>query len=94
MGSEDLSEADIRKAVRDGVAAGGLRVVATIVWTVVAITTFLIGLQALQFGYLGTSRTGAYLLYTAGFALLGASVYMLYYLYARVRRVTAVPERR
>lgn len=76
-GSEDPTEREIRTAVRDGVVAGGLSLLSAVFWTIMSVFAALIGLQAIQFGILG-SGLGAVVLIAFGLLVVGASVYLLY----------------
>jgi hypothetical protein len=75
--SENLSEAKIRRAVREEMSRAGLSVISTIFWTVLAAFTVLVGLQTTQIAFY-TSGLAALAFATAGILLTGANIYLLY----------------
>ena len=78
--SDELTESQIRDAVRDGVLDAGRSLLSTVLWTVLASFTTLVGLQSIQ---LALSSSGIAAVGFAGVGLLvtGASVYLLYLLH-------------
>jgi len=66
--TDDLTEGQIRAAVRKGTVDAGRSLLSLVVWTVLAAFSVLVGLQLLQFA-LATSGVAA-----AGFAGLGTVV--------------------
>jgi len=78
--SDELTETQIRDAVRDGVLDAGRSLLSTVFWTVLAAFTTLVGLQSIQ---LALSSSGIAAVGFAGVGLLvtGASVYLLYLLH-------------
>jgi len=78
--SDELTETQIRDAVRDGVLDAGRSLLSTVFWTVLAAFTTLVGLQSIQ---IALSSSGIAAVGFAGVGLLvtGASVYLLYLLH-------------
>ncbi|WP_327050608.1 hypothetical protein [Halomicrococcus gelatinilyticus] len=78
--SDELTQTQIRDAVRDGVLDAGRSLLSTVFWTVLAAFTTLVGLQSMQ---LALSSSGIAAVGFAGVGLLvtGASVYLLYLLH-------------
>lgn len=80
--SDDLTEPEIRHAVRDGVFRGGWSILSAVFWTILAVFTVLVGLQAVQIAVLPTTTGFAAIAFAAiGLLITGASIYLLYLLH-------------
>lgn len=75
--SENPSEAQIRRAVREEMSRAGLSVISTVFWTILAAFAVLVGLQAIQIAFYA-SGLGALAYAAVGILITGASVYLLY----------------
>lgn len=78
--SEDLTEADVRRVVREELSKAGRSLLSTVVWTVLAVFGVLVGLQAVQLAFYSLGAAAV------GFAVLGvlvtaSSAYLLYVLH-------------
>jgi len=78
--SDNLTEADIRRAVKEGVSRAGRSVLSTVFWTILAVFTVLVGLQAVQIAFY-TTGVAAIAFAAVGILVTGASVYLLYLLH-------------
>ena len=78
--SDNLTEAEIRRAVREEMSRAGLSVISTVFWTILAVFTVLVGLQAVQMAFY-TTGLAAVAFITAGILVTGASIYLLYLLH-------------
>lgn len=78
--SDNLSEAEIRRAVREEVIKAGWSVISTVFWTVLAGFAVLVGLQAVQIAFYA-SGLGAFVYLGVGIVVIGASIYLLYLLH-------------
>ncbi|MDL0123912.1 hypothetical protein [Halobacterium salinarum] len=78
--SDDLTEAGVRRAVRQGVADARLSLVSTVFWTILAAFTVLVGLQAVQLAF-HTTGLAAVAFAAVGILVTGASGYLLYLLH-------------
>jgi hypothetical protein len=78
--SDNLSEAEIRRAVREEVVKAGWSVISTVFWTVLAGFAVLVGLQAVQIAFYA-SGLGAFVYLGVGIVVIGASIYLLYLLH-------------
>ena len=78
--SDNLTEAEIRRAVREEMSKAGQSVLSTVFWTILAAFTVLVGLQAVQMAFY-TTGLAAVAFITAGILVTGASIYLLYVLH-------------
>ena len=78
--SDNLTEAEIRRAVREEMSKAGQSVLSTVFWTILAAFTLLVGLQAVQMGFY-TTGLAAVAFIAAGILVTGASIYLLYILH-------------
>ena len=78
--SNNLSESEIRRAVREEMARAGRSVLSTILWTILAAFTVLVGLQAVQIAFY-TSGLAALAFAAVGILVTAASIYLLYILH-------------
>jgi len=78
--SNNLSESEIRRAVREEMARAGRLVLSTIFWTILAAFTVLVGLQAVQIAFY-TSGLAALAFAAVGILVTAASIYLLYILH-------------
>ena len=78
--SNNLSESEIRRAVREEMARAGRSVLSTIFWTILAAFTVLVGLQAVQIAFY-TSGLAALAFAAVGILVTAASIYLLYILH-------------
>ncbi|MDL0121307.1 MULTISPECIES: hypothetical protein [Halobacterium] len=78
--SDDLTEAGVRRAVRQGVADAGLSLISTVFWTILSVFTVLVGLQAVQMAFY-TTGLAAVAFAAVGILITGASVYLTYLLH-------------
>jgi len=78
--SDNLTEAEIRRSVKEGVSRAGRSIVSTVFWTILAVFTVLVGLQAIQIAFY-TTGLAAIAFVAIGVFVTGASVYLLYDLY-------------
>jgi len=78
--SDNLTEAEIRRAVREEMSRVGRSVLSTVFWTILAAFTVLVGLQAVQMGFY-TTGLAAVALIAVGILVTSASVYLLYILH-------------
>ena len=78
--SNNLSESEIRRAVREEMARAGRLVLSTIFWTILAAFTVLVGLQAVQIAFY-TSGLAALAFAAVGILVTGASIYLFYILH-------------
>ena len=78
--SDELTETQIRDAVRDGVLDAGRSLLSTVFWTILAAFATLVGLQLIQLAF---SSSGLASVGFAGVGVLvaGSSVYLLYLLH-------------
>jgi hypothetical protein len=76
--SENPSEAQIRRAVREEMSRAGLSVISTVFWTILAAFTVLVGLQAVQIAFYA-SGLGALFYAAVGILFTGASIYLLHW---------------
>lgn len=80
--SEGLTESEIQQAVREGVFRGGWSILSAVFWTILAVFTVLVGLQAVQIAVLPTTTGFAAIAFAAvGLLITGASIYLLYLLH-------------
>lgn len=81
MGNSDsLTEAEIRRAVREEMSRVGRSVLSTVFWTILAAFTVLVGLQAVQMGFY-TTGLAAVALIAVGILVTSASIYLVYILH-------------
>ncbi|ERG94095.1 hypothetical protein [Haloquadratum walsbyi] len=80
--SDDLTESDIRHAVRDEMQRAGLSIISTVFWTVIAAFSFLVGIQTVQLAFY-TGDLVSLVLIIVGVIITGASGYLLYLLHWR-----------
>jgi hypothetical protein len=73
--SDDLTEAEIRRAVREEMSRVGRSVLSTVFWTILAAFTVLVGLQAVQMGFY-TTGLAAVALIAVGILVTSASIYL------------------
>ena len=78
--SDNPSETDIRRVVREEMSRAGRSVISTVFWTVLAAFTVLVGLQAVQMAFY-TSGLAALALAAVGILVMSASIYLLYFLH-------------
>jgi hypothetical protein len=78
--SDNLSEAEIRRAVREEMSRAGRSVLSTVFWTILAAFTVLVGLQAVQMAFY-TAGLAAVAFTGVGILVTGASIYLLYLLH-------------
>jgi hypothetical protein len=78
--SDNLTESEIRRAVREEISRAGRSVLSTVFWTILAAFTVLVGLQAVQIAFY-TSGLSALVFAGVGILVTGASVYLLYLLH-------------
>lgn len=78
--SDDLTEAEIRRAVREEMSRVGRSVLSTVFWTILAAFTVLVGLQAVQMGFY-TTGLAAVALIAVGILVTSASIYLVYILH-------------
>jgi membrane protein YdbS with pleckstrin-like domain len=78
--SDNLTEAEIRRAVREEMSKAGQSVLSTVFWTILAAFTLLVGLQAVQMAFY-TTGLAAVAFIAAGILVTGASIYLLYILH-------------
>jgi len=78
--SDNLTEAEIRRAVREEMSRVGRSVLSTVFWTILAAFTVLVGLQAVQMGFY-TTGLAAVALIAVGILVTSASIYLLYILH-------------
>jgi len=78
--SDNLTEAEIRRAVREEMSRVGRSVLSTVFWTILAAFTVLVGLQAVQMGFY-TTGLAAVALIAVGILVTSASIYLLYMLH-------------
>ena len=76
--ADQLSERELRRAVRDGVSQAGRSLLSTVVWTVLSVLGVLVGLQLIQIAFFSLGAV-----VSVGFAAVGAlvtasSAYLLY----------------
>jgi hypothetical protein len=76
--ADQLSERELRRAVRDGVSQAGRSLLSTVLWTVLSVLGVLVGLQLIQLAFFSLGAA-----VSAGFAAAGAlvtasSAYLLY----------------
>ena len=78
--TDELTDARLRTAVREAQVEAGRSLLSTILWTVLAIFSVLVGLQLVQFGGLtdGLASVGFVI---AGLIVTGCSLYLLYLLH-------------
>ncbi|WP_182022552.1 hypothetical protein [Haloquadratum walsbyi] len=74
--SDNLTEAEIRRAVREEMSRVGRSVLSTVFWTILAAFTVLVGLQAVQMGFY-TTGLAAVALIAVGILVTSASIYLL-----------------
>jgi len=80
--TDDLTQAQVRAAVREGTVDAGQSLLSLAVWTVAAAFAVLVGLQLLQFA-LATSGVAAAGFAGLGTVVVGCSVTLLYDLHGR-----------
>ena len=78
--TDDLTESDVRRVVRDEMSGSGRDVLSPVFWTVVSAFAVLVGLQAVQIG-LYTTGPAAVAFAAVGILVTGASSYLLYLLH-------------
>ena len=78
--SDNLTEAEIRRAVREEMSRVGRSVLSTVFWTILAAFTVLVGLQAVQMGFY-TTGLAAVALIAVGILVTSASIYLVYILH-------------
>jgi hypothetical protein len=78
--SDNLPEAEIRRAVREEMSRAGRSVLSTVFWTILAAFTVLVGLQAVQMAFY-TTGLAAVAFIAVGILVTGASIYLLYFLH-------------
>ncbi|WP_423745203.1 hypothetical protein V5735_04090 (plasmid) [Haladaptatus sp. SPP-AMP-3] len=78
--SDNLTEAEIQRAVKEGASEAGRSVLSTIFWTILAVFATLVGLQAVQIAFY-TTGLAAIGFAGIGVVVTGASVYLLYLLH-------------
>lgn len=78
--SEDLTEADVRRVVREELSKAGRSLLSTVVWTVLGVLGVLVGLQSIQLAFysLGVAALGFALF---GVVVTASSAYLLYILH-------------
>lgn len=78
--SDNLPEAEIRRAVREEMSRAGRSVLSTVFWTILAAFTVLVGLQAVQMAFY-TTGLAVVAFIAVGILVTGASIYLLYLLH-------------
>lgn len=78
--SDNLTESEIRRAVREEMAKAGQSVLSSVFWTILAAFTVLVGLQAVQIAFY-TAGLAALAFAAVGILITGASIYLLYLLH-------------
>jgi hypothetical protein len=78
--SDEPSDGDIRRIVREEILNVGRSLFSKAVWTILSVFVVLLGLQLIQFGYLA-SGPGAVGMLVGGVVFVGASLYLLVLLY-------------
>jgi len=78
--SDNHTEADIQRAIKQGVANAGISILSTVFWTIMAVFTVFVGLQAVQIAFY-TTGMAAIASAAIGIFVTGASVYLLYLLH-------------
>lgn len=78
--SDDLTESEIRRAVREEISKAGRSVLSTVFWTILAVFSLLVGLQAVQLAFY-TSGPAALAFVAVGILVTAASIYLLYLLH-------------
>jgi hypothetical protein len=73
-------ESEIRRAVREEMSIAGLSVLSTVFWTILAVFTVFVGLQAIQVAFY-TTGLAAVAFAAVGILVAGASIYLLYILH-------------
>jgi len=78
--SDGLSESELQRAVNEGTSNAVKSILSTVLWTVLALFSILVGLQSIQVGF---STTGfAVVAFVAiGILIVAASCYLLYLLH-------------
>lgn len=79
-GTDDLTEPQIRSAVRDAIVDSGRSLLSTVVWTILGIFSILVGIQLIQFVSV-TSGVVAVGFVGIGILVTGSSLYLLYLLH-------------
>ena len=78
--TDELPDTRIRTAVREAQVEAGRSLLSTILWTVLAIFSILVGLQLVQLGgFTGGLASVGFVL--GGVVVTGCSLYLLYYLH-------------
>ncbi|KAB7519470.1 hypothetical protein [Halosegnis rubeus] len=81
---DELTDADVRRIVREELPKAGWSLLSTVFWTITALFAVLVGAQLVQIALAGAGV--ATLAYGAGGVLVvGASVYLLYLLHWKRR---------
>ncbi|WP_135828831.1 hypothetical protein [Halorussus halobius] len=80
--TDDLTERQVRAAVREGTVDAGRSLLSLVVWTVLAAFAVLVGLQLLQFA-LAASGVAAAGFAGVGTVVVGCSLYLLSDLHRR-----------
>ncbi|WP_075937159.1 hypothetical protein [Halosegnis longus] len=79
-GADDITDADVRRIVREELPRAGWSILSTVFWTVTALFAVLVGLQLGQIALAGEGiATLAY--GGGGVVVVGASLYLLYLLH-------------
>ncbi len=78
--SEDLTEADVRRVVREEVSKAGRSLLSTVVWTVLGVLGVLVGLQSIQLAFYSL-RVAAVGFVAFGVVVTASSVYLLFVLH-------------
>ncbi len=78
--SDNLTESEIRRAVREEMSRAGRSVLSTVFWTILAAFTILVGLQAVQMAFY-TTGLAVVAFAAVGILVTGASIYLLYLLH-------------
>ncbi len=78
--SEDLTEADVRRVVREEVSKAGRSLLSTVVWTVLGVLGVLVGLQSIPLAFYSL-RVAAVGFVAFGVVVTASSVYLLFVLH-------------
>jgi hypothetical protein len=76
MEDDELTQNQIRNAVRAGITDARRSLLSTVLGTILAIFSLLVGLHVLQLAFAGIGISG--IVFGAGILVIGTSLYLLY----------------